>query len=204
MASVLQSVFNIGSFQERYYKQLSEHALTCTANPATCWYCQLHKLADGLLSGRYSNPQTNEDGVQYQDGIAPAMFKTLVGKGHEEFSTMRQQDAFEFFQYLCKTIQQKEHASKNDPTNVFDFVTEQRVQCQKCKKVRYQKDQTNCIPVSVPVRPIKPKNDEEKVTYEPVNFTECLDDFVKEETVDGYNCPNCNEKTTASRYIKEK
>lgn len=204
MASVLQSVFNVEAFQDRYYNQLNDHALTCAADPATCWYCQLHKLADGLLSGRYSNPQTNEDGVQYQDGIAPGMFKALVGKGHEEFSTMRQQDAFEFYQYLLKTIQQKEHASKNDPTNVFDFLTEQRLQCQKCKKIRYQQDQTNSISVSVPIRPIKTQNEEEKVTYEPVTVTECLDDFVKEETVEGYNCPNCNEKTTATRSVKFK
>ncbi|GAA5811372.1 hypothetical protein MFLAVUS_004806 [Mucor flavus] len=200
MASVLQSVFNIQSFQDRYYTQLNEHAMTCTTDPATCWFCQLHKLADGLLSGRYSQPLVNEDGVQYQDGIAPGMFKALVGKGHEEFSTMRQQDAFEFFQYLCKTIQQKEHVTKNDPTKSFDFMTEQRLQCGKCKKVRYQKDQTSCISVSVPARPVQ--STEEENVYEPVDFTECLDTFVREEIVDGYNCPNCKEKTTASRCVK--
>lgn len=200
MASVLQSVFNIGSFQERYYKQLNDHAMTCTTDPATCWHCQLHKLADGILSGRYSQALVNDEGVKYQEGIAPAMFKTLVGKGHEEFSTMRQQDSFEFFQYLCKTIQQKEHFSNNDPTKAFDFVTEQRLQCTKCKKVRYQKDKTSCISVSVPAHKIQSGGEEGAAdTYEPVEFTECLDAFVKSEALEGYNCSHCKEKTTATR-----
>lgn len=196
MASVLQSVFNIESFQDRYYKQLNDHYMTCTLDPANCWHCQLHKMADGLLSGRYSQPLTNDEGVQYQDGIAPAMFKALVGKGHEEFSTMRQQDAFEFFQFLCKTVQQKEHVTKKDPTQAFDFMTEQRLQCGKCKKVRYQKDQTSCISVSVPARKIQSS---EENAYEPVDFTECLDAFVKDEILEGYNCSNCKEKTIATR-----
>ncbi|ORE19494.1 ubiquitinyl hydrolase [Rhizopus microsporus] len=202
MASVLQSIFNIESFQNRYNTQLKDHAKTCTNEPANCWHCQLHKLADGILSGRYSQPKTNDDNVQYQDGIAPRMFKDLVGKGHEEFSTMRQQDAFEFFQYLCKTIRQKEHSSNNDPTKLFDFMVEQRLQCGKCKKVRYQKHETSSISVNVPARKLKEGDDEGPSTYEPVNFYECLDTFVSEEPVEGYDCPNCREKTTAYRSNK--
>ncbi|EIE79390.1 hypothetical protein RO3G_04095 [Rhizopus delemar RA 99-880] len=167
MASVLQSIFNIEKFQNRYNNELKDHAKTCTNEPANCWYCQLHKLADGILSGRYSQPKINDDNVQYQEGIAPGMFKALVGKGHEEFSTMRQQDAFEFFQYLCKTIRQKEHASSsNDPTKLFDFMIEQRLQCHK------------------------------------LSFYECLDMFIADETVEGYDCPNCKEKTTTIRSVK--
>ncbi|KAI7903879.1 uncharacterized protein BX663DRAFT_505550 [Cokeromyces recurvatus] len=202
MASVLQSVFHLSKFRYRYDNELRDHALTCTQeSSANCWYCQLHKIADGLLSGRYSHyvQQFDKDhGVESSDGgVAPSMFKTLVGKNHPEFSTMRQQDAFEFFQYFCKTVQQKEHATKsNDPTNVFEFETEQRLQCDKCKRVRYQKDKTSSISVSVPVRQL------ESGGYENVDFYECLNDFVKEEIVDGYQCPQCKEKTIARRSVK--
>lgn len=154
-------------------------------------------MADGILSGRYSQPRkpSSEDQTPSQDGIAPTMFKALVGKGHEEFSTMRQQDAFEFFQYLCKTVSQKEHAAKGtDPTRIFDFAVEQRLQCGKCKKVRYQVDTTNSISVNVPARKIESEEDDK---YQPVDFYECLDSFVQEEAVEGYNCPSCNEKTVA-------
>jgi ubiquitin carboxyl-terminal hydrolase 5/13 len=50
------------------------------------------KVADGLMSGRYATPSFSDSGdVQGQDGVAPGMFKALVGRGHPEFSTMRQQ-----------------------------------------------------------------------------------------------------------------
>ncbi|KAL1934665.1 hypothetical protein VTP01DRAFT_6847 [Rhizomucor pusillus] len=202
MASVLQSVFDIGTFQERYYQQLADHPQNCQNEPANCWHCQLHKMADGMLSGRYSQPKeaSSEDQAPSQDGIAPTMFKALVGKGHEEFSTMRQQDAFEFFQYLCKTISQKEHAAKaNDPTKVFDFAVEQRLQCGKCKKVRYQVDTTNSISVNVPARKVESEDGDK---YQSVDFYECLDLFVQEEAIEGYHCPSCNESTVAYKSTK--
>ena len=37
-------------------------------------------------------------------GVAPHMFKSLVGKGHAEFSTNHQQDAQEFLLYLLDMI----------------------------------------------------------------------------------------------------
>lgn len=50
------------------------------------------KIADGLVSGRYSLPVESADGeITGQDGIAPSTFKQLIGKDHPEFSTMRQQ-----------------------------------------------------------------------------------------------------------------
>ncbi|KAI7858439.1 hypothetical protein BDC45DRAFT_498365 [Circinella umbellata] len=199
MASVLQSVFDIKAFQERYYHQLDDHAKTCSNEPANCWHCQLHKLADGMFSGRYSqpNPKKSDEQVPSQDGIAPGMFKALVGKGHEEFSTMRQQDAYEFFQYLTKTITQKEHVTKTaDPTSQFEFTIEQRLQCGKCKKVRYQTDNANSISLSVPAKQVG------EDVYEPVDFYECMDTFVAEESVEGYNCPSCSEKTTAHKSSK--
>jgi ubiquitin carboxyl-terminal hydrolase 5/13 len=42
---------------------------------------------------------------QYQLGIKPIMFKSLIGKGHPEFSTKRQQDAAEFLLHLINTTE---------------------------------------------------------------------------------------------------
>ena len=39
------------------------------------------------------------------------MLKSLICKDHPEFSTMRQQDAYEFFQFLNKTVTQKERVT---------------------------------------------------------------------------------------------
>lgn len=46
----------------------------------------------GLLSGKYSVPPPAGSPVDADPpGITPLMFKTLVGKGHPEFSTKKQQ-----------------------------------------------------------------------------------------------------------------
>ncbi|CAI7854514.1 unnamed protein product [Closterium sp. NIES-54] len=90
---------------------LSHHPLLTLPPPARV------KLAHGLLSGEYSHPVAGGKGKEkegkekekekepYQVGIPPRMFKNVIGKGHMEFSTSRQQDALEFYQYLLEQIQ---------------------------------------------------------------------------------------------------
>lgn len=51
------------------------------------------------------------------------MLKALLGEGHPEFSTSRQQDAVEFFQFLMQNVERKEKAKGggNDPSHVRSF-----------------------------------------------------------------------------------
>ena len=117
MASVLQTIFSLPAFETRYSG--SGHAESCpVALPADCVECQMRKVADGLLSGRYSHPahsttpnNTTGEAFQhpsptpvFQAGVKPTSFKALIGKGHEEFATMRQQDAEEFFTHLITAL----------------------------------------------------------------------------------------------------
>ena len=115
MASVLQTVFSLPAFQTRYFQEddVPQHGSSCPLLlPADCVDCQLHKVADGLISGRYSHPAHSVgDSLQhpsptpvFQTGVKPTSFKALIGKGHEEFATMRQQDAEEFFTHLITVI----------------------------------------------------------------------------------------------------
>jgi ubiquitin carboxyl-terminal hydrolase 5/13 len=52
----------------------------------------MRKIGDGLLSGRYSEKKEegNRNG-KWQEGLKPSGLKALIGKGHEEFASMRQQ-----------------------------------------------------------------------------------------------------------------
>lgn len=73
MASVIQTLFSLPTFQIRYYGEKSfatrstyvppkaiAHWENCTQGlPADCLECQMLKLADGLLSGRYSKPHSD-------------------------------------------------------------------------------------------------------------------------------------------------
>lgn len=63
------------------------------------------KLAHGLLSGKYAVKADDDAGSDRQLGVSPHMFKNLVGRGHPEFSTKKQQDAQEFFLHLVNVLE---------------------------------------------------------------------------------------------------
>lgn len=206
LASVLQCLFSLPEFKERYF--LTNDPAPITRHPADDLETQLRKLADGLLSGRYSHPDTDIISSEYspeiphQKGLAPAMLKHLIGKGHEEFSTMRQQDAFELLLHILKLITRSSHAaSAPDPVQSFRFVMEQRLQCLSCKKVRYRTDEQDNVSIPVPVRRMQLDHNTAEVTgedrprnqFEPVTLKECLDIYTSSEVVE-LTCPSCNSK----------
>jgi ubiquitin carboxyl-terminal hydrolase 5/13 len=183
--------------------------LPAVEDPAQDLETQLRKLGDGLLSGRYSHPDADivseSTDVQYQKGLAPSMLKHLVGRGHEEFSTMRQQDAFEFLLHVFKLVTRSQHkVPLQDPTKAFRFVMEQRLQCLNCNKVRYSVDEQDNISIPVPLRKIPQaetagegaKPDE----YEPVTLKECLDSFTAPEIVE-LKCASCDANGFTKRSL---
>ncbi|KAH8820990.1 ubiquitin carboxyl-terminal hydrolase-like protein [Xylogone sp. PMI_703] len=208
--SSLQCLFALPQFRERYY--LPQAELPNVNEPAQDLETQIRKLADGLLSGRYSRPNPevlpsqDQNETAYQKGLAPAMFKHLVGRGHSEFSTMRQQDAFEFLLHLFKLITRSKHpAPLQDPTAAFRFVMEQRLQCLSCKKVRYRTDEQDNISIPVPIRKIErhqqsdtAKEGDAADEYQPVTIKECLDSFTSTEVVE-LTCPACGSKDGFSK-----
>ncbi|KAL7920355.1 ubiquitinyl hydrolase [Trichoderma austrokoningii] len=197
LASIIQCLFDMPSFQERYYGANKD--LPIVQDPAADLETQLRKMADGLLSGRYSEPDNSlasGSEVTYQRGLAPAMFKHLIGRGHEEFSTMRQQDAFELFQHLFKLISRSPHNGQKDPTAEFRFVLEQRLQCLGCHKVRYSSNEQDNIFLDVPLVKLDAGSEggaETANAYKPVTLKECLDNFTAPEKVE-LVCSSCGSK----------
>ena len=127
------------------------------------------------------------------------MLKVLIGRGHEEFSTMRQQDAFELLLHVFKLITRSQHkAPLQDPIQSFRFVMEQRLQCLSCHRVRYRSDEQDNISIPVPLRKVAQLDtgvgeghDVQKVDeYEVVTLKECLDSFTSQETVE-LTCSAC-------------
>ena len=136
MASVLQTIFSLPTFEKRYNENAKNHSEVCTVPlPADCVECQMHKIADGLLSGRYSHPAHFSPGMPivldplehpsptpvFQKGIKPTGFKALIGKGHEEFSTMKQQDSEEFFTHLMTVLRRdmQKYKDRSDQGTFF-------------------------------------------------------------------------------------
>ena len=149
--------------------------------------------------------------IPHQRGLAPAMLKGLIGKGHEEFSTMRQQDAFELLLHLFKIITRSQHAPLGDPVSAFKFAMEQRLQCLSCKKVGYRTDIQDNISVPVPVRRIKGVGADMEIdgeggvvvgkkqdVFESVTIKECLDIFTSDEFIE-YTCKACGAKEGARK-----
>jgi ubiquitin carboxyl-terminal hydrolase 5/13 len=209
LASILQCVFSLPQFQARYYHP--ENAPPSTSTPAEDLETQMRKMADGLLSGRYSKQDSdvtashNSPEVSHQKGLAPAMLKVLIGKGHEEFSTMRQQDSFELLLHLLKIITRSKHtAPLRDPVSAFRFELEQRLQCLSCNKVRYRSDVQDNISIPVPSRRLPAKEvpadskDKPKDEFEPVTLKECLEIFTGSEIVE-LTCPSCGSKDGFSK-----
>ncbi|KAI2624475.1 ubiquitin carboxyl-terminal hydrolase 14 [Xylaria nigripes] len=198
LASILQCLFDLPAFQERY--NLPGADLPIVSDPAQDLETQLRKMADGLLSGRYSKPDSDvvasehSPETPHQKGLAPSMLKHLIGRGHPEFSTMRQQDSFELLQHLIVLITRSQHpAPLADPTQPFRFVMEQRLQCINCKKVRYSSTEHDSIFIDVPIEKLPRSEGDESDAYQPVLLEQCLDRFTGLEAVE-LTCPACESK----------
>ncbi|KAI0388658.1 ubiquitin carboxyl-terminal hydrolase 14 [Xylariaceae sp. FL0594] len=208
LASILQCLFDLPAFQDRYNFPGAE--LPTVLDPAQDLETQLRKMADGLLSGRYSKPDTDvvasehSAEIPHQKGLSPSMLKHLVGRGHAEFSTMRQQDSFELLQHLVKLITRSQHSSPlSDPTQTFRFVTEQRLQCINCKKVRYSTTEQDSIFVDVPLEKVTESEGGDGNAYRPVTLEQCLDRFTAQEAVE-LTCPACDSKVGFTKQTRFK
>jgi len=201
LASILQCLYDMPPFQKRYNGEIP---LPSTEEPGQDLETQLRKIGDGLLSGRYSKPDSDvtvsehSSEVPHQKGLAPSMLKHLIGRGHAEFSTMRQQDAFELLQHLIKLITRSNHPSElGDPTKPMRFVMEQRLQCLNCKKVRYSRNEQDSIFIDVPLEKL-PASEGEEAKYKPVSLKQCLENLTSPEVVE-LTCASCQSKDGFSK-----
>lgn len=118
---------------------------------------QMAKLANAMSTDRYAPPWKEEDD---EDDpallVAPQTFKTLVGKGHHEFSSGRQQDAAEFLQYLLEQLNRAERTALGmrlregaATGSFFEFDVEERFECNATHRVRYQRMTQNILGMPV-------------------------------------------------------
>ena len=102
-----------------------------------------------------------------------------------------------------------------DPTKVFSYALEQRLQCNDCKKVRYRTDEQDVVSVAVPATVKKAADDadsmnvdgdkkkdegEKKTEYEDVQLTSCIDGLLGAEALE-YQCPSCAKNVVAIKSV---
>jgi len=157
--SVLQTLFTVPSFVDRYYTKASEIFSACSATDADQdLEVQLAKIGTGLLSGRYSTPpedfnrEAPVDIDSVQKGIAPYIFRHVMGKNHAEFSTKKQQDVMEFFEHmLTLTEQSSKKAGRPEPGHCFKFKVSDRFECGESHAARYVSRSDVYLPLPVPM-----------------------------------------------------
>uniref|UniRef100_A0AAY5F532 Ubiquitin carboxyl-terminal hydrolase n=1 Tax=Electrophorus electricus TaxID=8005 RepID=A0AAY5F532_ELEEL len=207
--SVMQVLFTVPDFQERSV------SISACVRP-----CRVAKLGHGLLSGEYSKPAPDpaDDLSGDQVGIAPRMFKALVGRGHPEFSTNRQQDAQEFLLHFINMVERNCRSGPN-PSEAFRFLVEERIVCQQSQKAKYTQ-RVDYI-VQLPVLMDQATNDgqiecsekckrlreEAESTGTPppaapraqIPFSACLDALSEPETLTDFWSSAVQGKTTATK-----
>jgi ubiquitin carboxyl-terminal hydrolase 5/13 len=124
--SIMQSLFAIPEFQKRYFTLGQNHLATCKNKASECFMCQLSKFGHGLCSGQFSIQKKeqlfNSEVQLYQEGIRPYMFRHLVGKGHKEFSTNKQQDTLEYITHFWEFLAKNEkNYQLSELSNLFEF-----------------------------------------------------------------------------------
>lgn len=189
MNSVLQALFNFGSYQE-YFKGVEFDE--SVKDLALDLRSQMLKLYDGLLSGRYSKP-SELDPQGYQAGVKPSSFKTLVGADHAEFKTNKQQDAYEFLLYLLDKLDKEYGLALNKE---FKFLLSSKVVCTECHAGSVSTELVDNI--SIPLEEIEEGKDKDgKPVYKPVSFSDSLSHFAATEEIDNYRCDNCGNVSKA-------
>jgi ubiquitin carboxyl-terminal hydrolase 5/13 len=91
--------------------------------------------------------------------VAPRMFKQLVGKGHAEFSSGRQQDASEYFSFLLDTMSKSEKTSLQRidinssafTPSIFDFNVEYKFVCPITGQVKYKTEKNSLLNLYIPL-----------------------------------------------------
>lgn len=90
---------------------------------------------------------------------------------------------------------------EGEPTEIFSFGLEQRLECLGCRRVRYRVDNADVLSLGVPVTEISEGEGSAKQTYTPVPLEMCLDLFLGntgQETLE-YQCEAGCGKTQAVR-----
>ncbi|XP_049819162.1 ubiquitin carboxyl-terminal hydrolase 5 isoform X2 [Aethina tumida] len=213
--SVMQMLFRIPDFIKKYYDGREEIINQCSGDPAEDFNVQMSKLAFGLLSGKYSNPPPSED--EELPGISPFMFKSLIGRGHPEFSTKKQQDVEEFMLHFL-TILERNTKNRVNPGECFKFKVEERFQCGSTKKVKYLERSELILPLMIPLEAAI--NKEEVAAYEAkkaeaevsgkrlepeslvrpkIKFFSCLESFSESEVINNFYSSAAGQNVVARK-----
>ena len=150
--AVVQVLCSLPELINRYVD--SAHVIIASdasSDVASDFMVQMSKLACAVVTDEYAIPPDvlldPFDSLLEKFSVAPRMFKSVVSRGNEEFSSGRQQDASEYFQYLLNIMKRAERngidrifgkdGNKQSTASFFEFYMEKRVQDIYSGEVKY-------------------------------------------------------------------
>ncbi|KAG7673554.1 hypothetical protein KSW81_006756 [Nannochloris sp. 'desiccata'] len=151
MNSVLQILWTMPELYQQYVP--SAEAIYKSAPPALAndFLTQFAKVGVAL-----AGPVASD--VSDVVSVSPMNFKTLVGRGHPEFSSQRQQDAQEYFSYLIDMLGRAEHtdgsrlnAPSKTSTKLLEFGSETRIECLTSHRVSYMNERSTVLSLEIPL-----------------------------------------------------
>lgn len=189
--SVVQALFHLKPYLE-FFKDQKFPNYEEVPDPSKDLLSQLIKVYDGLISGRYSKSSPLK-GDDYQLGIKPTMFKSLVGEDHVEFKTNKQQDAFEFLLYLLDLIDKRFGFEINEP---LKFLMTNKVVCSGCLKGKASDELIDNLSLNIEDEVLS-VDEEGKKQYKKVDLIDSFQQYCEDEVIEGYKCGKCNQTTEA-------
>lgn len=159
MNSMLQVFFALPEIAARYHVMSDRIFATAPEDPTSDFATQMAKLGVALCSDRYAS--IDPERAFKNGGLEPRMFKHLIGRNHAEFSSNRQQDVVEFFQYMLEVAELSESsapsgelidAGQPKTSHLFTFSFEDRLEDCQSKKVNYTTRTDNVLSLGIPMK----------------------------------------------------
>jgi ubiquitin carboxyl-terminal hydrolase 5/13 len=159
MNSSVQMLLGLPEFKNRYLDaDLQIRRSAPQDSPASDLVSQVSKLVSALNTDRYAPAlKEGEDEDDPKLLVAPGAFRSLIGKGHPEFSSGGQQDAAEFIQYFLEQLARAERTAlgsrvqgESASPSFFEYSLEERLQEEQGQgRVMYKKKHENILGLPV-------------------------------------------------------
>uniref|UniRef100_A0A673WIL1 Ubiquitin carboxyl-terminal hydrolase n=1 Tax=Salmo trutta TaxID=8032 RepID=A0A673WIL1_SALTR len=203
--SVMQVLFTVPDFQSKSHWRLKHKVFPVVFTLSDCVFT-FHVYC---LNNTFFNFQGD------QVGIAARMFKALIGRGHPEFSTNRQQDAQEFLLHFINMVERNCRSGVN-PSEAFRFLVEERIVCQQSQKAKYTQRVDYILQLPVPMdqatnteelQEAERRREEADSSGAPppapvracIPFTACMAALSEPETLTDFWSSAAQAKTTATK-----
>lgn len=164
--SCFQLLFSIKEYQDKFFTKLIKEDNDLSF--------EFIKLANGLLSGKFSKPSDNDG---YQSGIQPSSMKYKISEDNEEFRSMKQQDSMEFLSFVLNKID-KIDSNLND---IFRFISVEKFKFDNnLIKLKNQIVESISLPIKIEVE----KAEDNLKIYKRQSFLNELSNYLKPEEIE--------------------